>query len=84
VTKDQRCVVVCDGVGGWTKKDEHPELVSKHIATSVGKQFEAHQSGDHVNLREMLVEAARTNTDTGSTTAVIVSIEENSNSTARI
>lgn len=74
ISADQKMLCVCDGVGGWTTKDERPDLVSRHIAESVKSQFQNRES-EKFDLREMLVHAARTNPHIGSTTAVITSFQ---------
>ena len=69
-------VAVADGVGGWAESGVDPAIYSKRLCSLFEELWE---TGDHRYLaspKNLLVDAVKRNTETGSCTACIVQIDQ--------
>lgn len=64
-------IAVADGVGGWADKGVDPGLFSKQLCKDIQKLYEANKDK---SLKQILCEAVKLNTFTGSSTACLASL----------
>lgn len=69
---NERLIVVADGVGGWGEVGVDPGLFSKQLVKDIEVEFNKNPKG---SLKEMLVEAVKANKNTGSSTAVLATMD---------
>lgn len=79
VVNDQ-LLVVLDGVGGWATKGVDPGLMSKELARNIKSLFE---QNPHETLKNILVEAVKKQTHTGSSTAVLATFDKDQHNLIR-
>lgn len=68
-------IAVADGVGGWEAQGIDSGLYSRALCKLIGQIF---QADTRKGLKQILVEAAKQNKEMGSSTAVLVKLEEDS------
>ena len=73
-TASPTLIAVADGVGGWASKGIDPGLFSKQLTKDIQDIYD-NKKGE-LTLKEILVEAVKRNYNTGSSTAVLASLEE--------
>ena len=77
-TASPRLIAVADGVGGWATKGVDPGLFSKQLTKDIQRLFDESnaEGAKKLTLKEVLIEAVKLNKNTGSSTAVLASLEE--------
>jgi protein phosphatase PTC7 len=70
---DDQMLVVLDGVGGWGNSGIDPGLFSKQLALLIAEEA---RLKPNATLKEVLVEAVKRTTHTGSSTAVLARIDK--------
>jgi len=70
-------LAVADGVGGWAKHGVDPGLYSKELCKNIRKLNEMNRSTYKEDPKSLLVLAARQTKNEGSSTLVILSVDEN-------
>ena len=74
LTASKTLIAVADGVGGWARRGVDPGLFSKQLTKDIQALYDEH--GSKMTLKEILVDAVKMNTNQGSSTAVLASLEE--------
>ena len=74
LTASKTLIAVADGVGGWARRGVDPGLFSKQLTKDIQALYDKH--GSKMTLKEILVDAVKMNTNQGSSTAVLASLEE--------
>lgn len=69
-------MAVADGVGGWAKHGVDPGLYSKELCSNIRKLNEYNRSTYKEDPKSLLVTAARNTRNQGSSTLVILSVDE--------
>lgn len=79
-TKDDACMVIADGVGGWVKKGIDPALFSnelvRHFRTIYEQGLSSGKGPSQIGLKDTLVDAVKLTKATGTSTFVAVSLHE--------
>jgi len=70
-------LAVADGVGGWAKHGVDPGLYSKELCYNIKKLNELNRTTYKENPKSLLVNAAGQTRNQGSSTLVILSVDEN-------
>ena len=73
-TASAQLMAVADGVGGWADQGVDPGLFSKQLTKDIQAIYNEHRQNK--TLKEILIEAVKMNKFTGSSTAVLASLEE--------
>lgn len=74
-TASKTLLAVADGVGGWASKGVDPGLFAKQLCRDIQSLYDKNSKE---TLKNILVEAVKMNRNTGSSTACLASIDENS------
>jgi protein phosphatase PTC7 len=71
----EKMIAVADGVGGWEAQGVDSGIYSRALCKFIGKIYGENTSKP---LREILIEAAKENKEMGSSTAVLLKVEPDS------
>jgi len=75
---NDRLLAVADGVGGWAESGVDPAIYSKKLCVLIDELWEEGDDRYLASPKELLIDACKSNTEIGSCTICMVSLDENS------
>ena len=76
---DEQVLSVADGVGGWNEIGVNPALYSRKLIENVQEFYYQNPEKYAYNPKQLLIQAAINNKETGSSTLVIATLNPTNN-----